>query len=121
MKLSTLQKLFLPIVEQFVEGERQRYKEHVSDTLLVLLIMERLNMTYPMRHAEGERKTYADLIAEGDQSAAYEAVVPLFERILEHGCSVICNGHHVAQRFNEAASVLHHTKEEEQLCQTTQQ
>lgn len=93
-----------PIVNSFVRQLEGRYKDHCSDTLLTALIMRDLSRT---RRVVGSlsgkypeyKVTYAEDVLGKDPNAAYEAVIGLFEPVLEYGCRCIGNGHHVAQAF----------------------
>lgn len=121
MKHITMEKVFLPAVQQFVKEQGGRFAQHCSHTLLVLLIMERLNASAPWPYVPGERKTYADLIAEGDNNAAYEATLSLFERMLECGCGVNTNGHHRAQDFTKAMHVVYTSMQEAKEAEQEEQ
>lgn len=79
----------LKIVEDFVHNQlMNRYEEHVSNKFLIVLIL---------RLCAPNIKN----ILGGDPNAAYHAVVPIFEGILELQCKAISNGHHVAQYFQQ--------------------
>lgn len=98
-----IEEIVKPVVEKFVAGKLQgRYKDHASDQMLTTLIMYHLGN--PSRREP--EKCLAHVMVEGDGSAAYEATCWLFESVLEHGCRAGGNGHHVAQSFCEAMSIL---------------
>ncbi len=78
-------------VAAFVASLNGRFREHCSDTMLVSLLMNELRTD-----------NRGAAVLAGDMNAAYDAAQPIFENVLEHGCGVICNGHHVAQSFYSA-------------------
>lgn len=85
-----------PKVEAFVKTLNSRFKEFISDQCLVSLLMFRLRENWDM----GKNISRGQLVLQGEESVAYEAACPIFETILEHGCQVVANGHHVvAQSF----------------------
>jgi len=96
MKYETIEKEVVPVIQDFVKNVlNQRYKEHCSDELLVLLVKySLLTATY-----HNKEITKLNAIIAGDENMAYEAVCYIFETILEHGCKAGGNGHHVAQSF----------------------
>ena len=85
-----------PKVEVFVKTLNGRFKEFISDQCLVSLLMFRLRESWDM----GKNISRGQLVLQGEESVAYEAACPIFETILEHGCQVRTNGHHVAQSFS---------------------
>lgn len=114
------EELLRPMVAAFVAGLDGRYREHASDRLLKALIMFRLGQASGGSMINQSR---AELICEGEdhevQNASYEAVCPIFERVLEDDCGVMSNGHHVAQGFARHMSEAVKAKAKGQcLCDT---
>jgi hypothetical protein len=93
-----------PLIRQFVEAQNGRYREHCSDKFLEALLLRQMSQpAWPHRTPDTCR---AEALLNGDINVAYEAACPIFENLLESQCGVVCNGHHVAQDFAEALSVL---------------
>ena len=82
-----IRKFFAEKVEEFVIKLNGRFKEHVSDAFITVYLKDKLDEAY--------RKFPTDHL----RNISYRAAVILFESYLEHGCKVISNGHHVAQKF----------------------
>jgi len=97
-----IEEIVTPVVEKFIASQNGRYRQHCSDEMLLALIVFRLGD--PSRR--DEKKCVAEAMLDGDRNAAYDATCWLFEHILEHKCRAGGNGHHVAQAFSEAMSVL---------------
>lgn len=97
-----IEEIVTPVVEKFVASQNGRYREHCSDAMLAALII--FHLGNPSRRYEDKCLAEASIL--GDRNAAYDAVCWLFEHVLEHKCRAGGNGHHVAQAFSEAMSVL---------------
>jgi len=67
------------------------FKEHVSDTFIKAYI--KTNFMYILSI------NYNDNYTPNPINLAYDSCCYLFESLLEYGCNVSCNGHHVAQKF----------------------
>lgn len=91
-----------PLVEGFVASQNGRFRDHCSDTMLTALIINELSRGW----RRDPSICVVDAIVAGDGNAAYDAVRPLFEHVLEHACRASCNGHHVAQAFAAAMEAL---------------
>lgn len=63
------------------------YSQYISDRFLLAYLTNSLL----------EMSTAHNKMPDGNM--AYSSSIELFESTLEHGCGVISNGHHVAQRF----------------------
>jgi hypothetical protein len=87
MNVRNVNKFIQDKTNEFVISLNKRYQEHVSDTFIVAYIL-----------SEFIPKVKKNPNIRLEQ-AAYDSCVYLFESLLEHGCSVIGNGHHVAQYF----------------------
>jgi hypothetical protein len=89
-------------VSGFVAAQNGRFREHCSDVFLTEVLMMRLR--------EASRRTGKSLggmALEGDENAAYEAGMPVFESILETACGAGINGHHYTHDFVEAVMTLY--------------
>ena len=98
-----IEEIVAPVVKKFVaETLAGRYQQHCSNNMLEALII--FHLGNPCRRYENRCLAEASIL--GDGNAAYEAVCWLFEHVLEYKCRAGGNGHHVAQSFSEAMSVL---------------
>ncbi len=80
------------IAESFVRSLHGKYRASCADDFLVEMILLRLRTpSYSLG------KSLGDLALAGDHTAAYDAVLPIFESILESACGHGGNGHHEAQ------------------------
>ena len=81
-------------ISDFVKELEGIYKEHVSDRFLEAYLIREFEHEYiaERKNRPTDRKIYL-------QNLAYKCSCPLFESLLEYGCSVHINGHHIAQRF----------------------
>lgn len=81
-------------IQQFVMTLGTRYREHCSDAFLAEVLFH--HMRWWTVHSRDRVSTAP---GEWQLQIAYDASVPVFEAMLEHGCRAGGNGHHVAQRF----------------------
>lgn len=72
-------------VEAFVAGLGGACRSHCSDQFLTEVLLMRLQEVFRLP----------------SRCSPYEAVIPVFETILEGACGVTFNGHHIAQAFVE--------------------
>jgi len=85
-------------IKDFVNSLEGRFNEHMSNAALGALLYQNLiNLSYANQSRftvflDKERKSSLE-------SLLYPVGSIAFERILEHGCKAICNGHHVTQLF----------------------
>ena len=91
-----------PVVKKFVAELEKRYKKHCSDEMLEALLIFGFGQPYDQK----SEKTRAEELLAGNLRAAYDASVWLFESVLEDSCQAGGNGHHVAQKFEEAMAVV---------------
>lgn len=81
-------------IKEFVGGLNGVFNKHVSDEFLSSVMFRSL-VTDPefLRRMNKEKTCRSD--------AGYHRVCWIFEAVLEHACGCYCNGHHVAQIFEE--------------------
>lgn len=74
-------------ITDYVASLEGRFKDHVSDAFIAAFLIDKFVNVY--------HQNYQNNI----ENIAYKAAIPLFEHLLEHGCKITMNGHHVAQAF----------------------
>ncbi len=85
-------------VEAFVASLNGRNLPHITDQALALLLERELRRENAMDPMQSENEVV---------NRAYAAGCGIFELVLEYGCKVGMNGHHVAQGFAEAMRLCH--------------
>lgn len=71
----------------FTKAQNGRFSAHVSDQFIEVFL------------SNGVMMQYSAQTNPHPVNQAYRAAVQLFENLLEKGCKIACNGHHVAQEF----------------------
>jgi hypothetical protein len=74
-----------------IEYLEDRYKNHVSDEFLKTYLIRSFEDCY--------REAIQGSSVINFQNVAYASSVYLFETLLEYGCKISGNGHHIAQAF----------------------
>lgn len=89
-----LEEQITPTIRDFIVNDLQgRYDAYCDDTFLMALMIHSIS-----RH---DCRSLEDIVGN-----SYHSVVYIFASILEHKCRAGGNGHHVAQRFQEAMNKL---------------
>lgn len=78
--------------KDWVESLDSRFKEHISNELLIVLLSENLRKELWYNRELNKHREI--------EQVAYEVAVVLFEQWLEHKLRFPCNGHHVAQDYS---------------------
>jgi hypothetical protein len=88
MKIKELENFINLKIDEFIKSLDNRFEKHVSNEFIKIYILNEFKSILT------EKEYYVELV-----NAAYSSCVYLFESLLEHGCRVSCNGHHIAQQF----------------------
>ena len=92
--------------EEFVQTLQGRYNAYVSDKFIIAFLVDNFYKQYFELRLHGVEDTNISLTG-----VAYNSSIYLFETLLEGGCGVIMNGHHVAQSY--AMTYTEHFTEED--------